>query len=140
MVLLLYQCISWWMMLDIGWTSACYFINSCPSVSSDEFWAQLEEIVMKTPYYVLMLAIILLVISVILTFYNWIVLYWSTYNYIDNHRIFHRDVGVTLWIIWIISCIGFFAIPFSIPLWFGDNVHLDRTFIAWVRTTWLWLV
>ena len=121
--------------MDLAWISACFFTNSCPSVSSDEFWAQLEEIAMKTPHYVLILAIILVVISVILTLYNWIVLYWATKNDIRNHRIFHRDVGITLWIIWIISCIGFFAIPFSIPFWFGDNGHLDQTFIAWVCTT-----
>ena len=132
--LLFYQCFTTWVIVDSTWNLNC---PSCPSISSKDFWAQVVPLTIKVPSYILVLAIALSVISVILISYSWIVLYWASFSMenIRRRRIFHKDVGIILWITLLFGFVGFIIITniyLSMP--FDKRSHMDEIFIGWVCT------
>ena len=132
--LLIYQCISTWMIVDSSWNANC---PSCPSIFSKDFWAQVVPLTIKVPSYILVLAIALSVISVILISYSWIVLYWASFSMenIRRRRIFHKDVGIILWITWLFGFVGFIIINHTyLSMPFEKRSQMDEIFIGWVRT------
>ena len=134
MGLLIYQCFSTGMIVDSNWNTAC---PSCPSIFSKDFWAEVVPLAIKVPSYILVLAIALTVISVIFISYSWIALYWAfSMDNIRRRRIFHKDVGIILWITWLFGFVGFlisYYILLAIP--FDKRSQMDEYFIGWVSTT-----
>jgi len=87
------------------------------------------------PWILKAVVVFLLVISVILTFYTWVVLFWAlTEDNINNRRIFHKDATQMILKTVIISFVGLMILILSIlSILFVDVDEEQRNqfFIGW---------
>ena len=92
------------------------------------------------PWILKAVVVFLLVISVIITFYSWVVLFWAlTEDNINNRRIFHKDATQMILKTVIISFVGLMILILSILSILFVNVDEEQRnqfFIGWVSIQW----
>ena len=128
-VLFLYQLFIHGGILGFAYVFACPI--GCPPFSTPSSW------ILKA------VAVFLLMISVALTLYNWVVLVWAcTEENIRKRKIFHKDAPKVLLIILRISLVGLIIIILSLFLLFMLDIHasnfrdqLIKFMTGWVSTT-----
>ena len=93
------------------------------------------------PWILKAVVVFLLVISVIITFYSWVVLFWAlTEDNINNRRIFHKDATQMILKTVIISFVGLMILILSILSILFVNVDEEQRnqfFIGWVSIQWI---
>ena len=128
-VLFIYQLFIHGGILGFAYGLACPI--GCPSISTPISW------ILKA------VAVFLIMISVALTLYNWVALFWAcTDENICNRKIFHKDATKVLLITFRVSWVGLIIIILSLFLLFaythaGANDFLDQLqkfMTGWVST------